>query len=184
MATTATTEPTSFRMGIVCSWRIFLSNYLPAAGWALSYDFVNSVYHVAITASNNGDGTHLVALTAQQTAAFTAGDYAYAAKVTKSAEVYEVRRGLITALPAMTAAADVRSHAKKVLDALQSLIEGKATSDVASYSIAGRSLARMMPDELMRWTTHYRIIYAREVAADRLSRGIGTRRRINVRFGG
>ena len=43
---------------------------------------------------------------------------------------------------------DVRTHAEKVFEALEALIEGRPTKDVTSYSIAGRSLTRMSPDPI------------------------------------
>ena len=39
--------------------------------------------------------------------------------------------------------ADLRSHAKIVLDSLEAVIQGRANMDQSSMSIAGRSLSRM-----------------------------------------
>ena len=44
--------------------------------------------------------------------------------------------------------ADLRSHAKIVLDSLEAVIENRANMDQSSMSIAGRSLSRMSVDEL------------------------------------
>ena len=49
-----------------------------------------------------------------------------------------------------------------MLDAIEALIEGRATKDVSSYSIAGRSLTRMTPDELVKWRSTYRAEVARQ----------------------
>jgi len=86
-----------------------------------------------------------------------AGTYAYAIKATRVADaaVRTVQNGSLQVLPD-PASQDVRTHAEKVLEAIEALIEGRATKDVSSYSIAGRSLTRMSPDELVKWRSHYR----------------------------
>jgi len=92
------------------------------------------------------------------------GTYAYAIKATRLADnaVRTVQTGTLR-LNADPASQDVRTHAEKVLEAIEALIEGKATKDVMSYSIAGRSLTRMSADELVKWRGHYR----NEVASQR-----------------
>ncbi len=113
-------------------------------------------------------------------AAAAAGIYAYAIKATRIADdaVRTVASGSIRVLPDPSAQ-DVRSHAEKVLDAIEALIEGRATKDVTSYSIAGRSLTRMSPDELVKWRSHYR----NEVAKQRnAGKPAGGRRIILARF--
>src|SRR5690606_30112936 len=86
-----------------------------------------------------------------------AGTYAYAIKATRVSDsaVRTVQSGTLQVL-ADPASQDVRTHAEKVLEAIELLIEGRATKDVSSYSIAGRSLTRMSPDELVKWRSHYR----------------------------
>ena len=39
---------------------------------------------------------------------------------------------------------------------IESILEGKADSDVASYSIQGRSLTKLAIDELLQWRDYYR----------------------------
>jgi hypothetical protein len=93
-----------------------------------------------------------------------AGSYSYVIKATRVSDdvVRTVERGTLI-VDADPTTQDTRSHAERTLDAIEALIEGRATTDVASYSIAGRSLSRMTPDELVKW----RSVYRAEVAAQR-----------------
>lgn len=106
-----------------------------------------------------------------------AGDYAYSIRATRSADnaVRTVATGTVIVLPDPVTA-DTRSHAEKVLEAIEALIEGRATKDVSSYSIAGRSLTRLTPDELVKW----RSFYKNEVAIQRAAGKPNGGRRIRL----
>ncbi len=108
------------------------------------------------------------------------GIYAYAIKATRLSDnaVRTVQSGTLRLL-ADPASQDVRTHAEKVLEAIEALIEGRATKDVTSYSIAGRSLTRMSPDELVKWRSHYRNEVARQRTAGKPN---GGRRMTLARF--
>jgi hypothetical protein len=75
-----------------------------------------------------------------------------------SSEVYEVDRGTILFLPRydQAAAYDDRSHARKMLDAIESLLESRASADVLEYTIGSRHLKKMSPKELTDWRDYYR----------------------------
>ena len=51
---------------------------------------------------------------------------------------------------------DTRSHAKVMVDKLESLLEGKADADVSSYAIAGRSLNKLTVEEMLKWRDYYK----------------------------
>jgi len=70
---------------------------------------------------------------------------------------------------------DGRGHAERVLEAIEAVIEGRATIDQQSYQINNRSLSRTPIADLMRLRSHYR----NEVARHR-SRRWG--RRVKVSF--
>ena len=50
---------------------------------------------------------------------------------------------------------DRRSHAEVMVGKINSILEGRADSDVSSYSIKSRSLTRLSIDELIRWRDYY-----------------------------
>jgi len=49
-----------------------------------------------------------------------------------------------------------REHVKKMLQAIENLLEGKITQDVQSYSIEGRSLTKLSTTELLAMRDYYR----------------------------
>ena len=51
---------------------------------------------------------------------------------------------------------DPRAHAEIMLQKIETILEGKADSDVSSYSINGRSLNKFTPSELLEWRDYYR----------------------------
>lgn len=61
-------------------------------------------------------------------------------------------------------------------------MEGKSTADVLSYSIGGRSISKMSPEELIKWRSFYKTEYQRELEAEGIARGEDNPRRIGVRF--
>lgn len=156
--------------------------YPSSAGWTLKYRLAPRVAGTAIdlTASAESDG-YRVQVAAASTIGWAAGFYTWTAYVEKAAERYTVGRGQLEIRAASTtlaAGSDGRTHARKVLDAIESVIEGRATLDQQEYAIAGRSLKRMAIDELMR----FRRIYQSEVKAEELAAGIGTARTLQVRL--
>jgi hypothetical protein len=58
---------------------------------------------------------------------------------------------------------DHSSHAERMLAAVEATLEGRATSDQLSVTVAGRSLAKHSIDDLLR----LRRLYAQEVQASR-----------------
>jgi hypothetical protein len=78
--------------------------------------------------------------------------------------------------------ADPRSHAEIMVDKIESLLEGRADSDVDSYSIAGRSLSKLSFDELIKARDYFRSEVKQEKAAELAERGLNTGATIKVRF--
>ena len=57
---------------------------------------------------------------------------------------------------------DLRSQAKKNLDAIDAVLAGKVTADVQSYKINGRELVKMGVPSLLTLRGYYAAIYKRE----------------------
>ena len=72
---------------------------------------------------------------------------------------------------------DPRTHAEIMLDKIEALLEGRADGDMSSYSIAGRSITKMTPEELLTWRDYYRrevAVYRRRNAIARGRKGAAT----------
>ena len=68
---------------------------------------------------------------------------------------------------------EVQSHARKVLSAIEAVIEGRASQDQMSYSIAGRSLARMPIEDLLLFRDRYRSEWLKDKRLTRARKGYG-----------
>lgn len=177
-------EPDIITAGDTATWRRFFADYLPTDGWALSYALVNSGGRILIPSASD-NSSHLVEVPAATTAAWAAGAYDWQAYVTKGAERHAVGQGRVSIRPNFAAQAsglDARGHARKVLDALRSTMEGKASSDQLAMSIRGRSISRMSASELIKWLDFYEKQAAREDQEDRARRGLRSKRRISYRI--
>ena len=119
------------------------------------------------------------------TGGYTTGDYFWVLKVTQSSDSEEriLETGKITVKDNyFGTTGDTRSHSKIMVDKLESLIEGKADSDVSSYAIAGRSLNKLTPEELITWYNFYKSKYQQEVKEFRIGRNEGSGAVVKVRF--
>lgn len=181
--TVPTREPESVRVGDTLKFTKSLPDFDPAAD-TLNYSFVNASNIYTVTATDNGDGNFLINVLPATTAAWAAGSYRWAAQVTTAGgEKHTVESGTINILPdLMSAAVDDRSHVKKVLDALEAVIENKATKDQLSYSIGGRSISLMSTSDILLFRDRYKAEYQAEQRAERIKRGLGHGGKIKVRF--
>lgn len=114
----------------------------------------------------------------QETMAFEAGHYKYRVVVTDGTDVYTAWRGNAEVKLDPNVPGNDMSHVEKVLRALEATIEGKATSDILNYSIRGRSIGRMSPDELLSWRDKYRRFWKEEQHEEDISNGLDTQRGI------
>lgn len=138
-------------------------DYPKSDGWALSYRLIPRVSGTAITftagASQYNAIDYRVQVSAATTALWTAGFYSWAALVTKAAERFLIDTGEVEvkADPGVSdAPSDTRTHARKTLDAIEAVIEGRATKDQMAYTIGTRSLQRTPLADLLKFRAAYR----------------------------
>jgi hypothetical protein len=184
-----TTEPTSVVIGTLVQWkRADLSDiYAPA-----SYDLIYNIrlrngdgVDKVVTATTATDGSFLVTLNANVTGAMVAGDYVWQAFISRKSDgaKVSVSQGNITLLSNLDQnGADNRSHAQIMVEKIQSLLEGRADKDVSSYSIQGRSLAKMSITDLMMWRDYYRKEVAKEKQDALIAAGKSSGATVKVRF--
>ncbi len=177
-------EPAFVVAGDSITWKKSLADYPAGAGWVLNYRLINAAGKIDIIGTASGDD-HLISVTAAASAAWAAGDYTWTAYVTKTVERYTLASGAITVKPNLAAQAegyDTRSHAVKTLDAIEAVIEGRATQSHLSYSIAGRQMQFIPITELLVFRDKYRIEVRSEENAARVANGLASRNRILVRL--
>ncbi len=171
------TEPVQLIIGDRWVWkRTDLGSDYPPASYALSYSLRlqgTGATEIEIAASESGSD-YLVEVAAATTAAYTAGDYQWQAYITRTSdsERATIGTGYVEAVANRDAATtDPRSHSKIVLDAVEAVLENRATKDQESYSIAGRSLARTSLSELLNLRDRYRAEYKAELDAANIAAG-------------
>jgi hypothetical protein len=182
--TVPTIEPKKFAIGTTLKFKRSLPNYLPST-WTLSYALVMTGQQITFTASDNGDGTHLVNVDEATTAAWAAGIYRWQSYITDGTDKFAVNTGTIeltSDFDASTSGFDDRAHVKKVLDALEATILGKASKDQAFYMIAGRQISRTPVEDLIRWRNLYKSEYSRLQQEEDLARGLSGQHKIRTRF--
>ncbi len=185
-ATIPTKEPDIFVVGDTVKWnRTDLSDY-PATTWTLTYYFYNSSKSFSVAATADGS-TYSVVISATTSAGYTAGDYKWDAYVSYGTERYKVDTGYVT-LKANSGALtggtgyDYSSTIKKIFDAIEAVIYGRASKDQSSYTIAGRTLERTPIADLIRLRNFYKSELERELAAEKINLGDTPAGKIRVRF--
>lgn len=170
--------PDLITAGVTLRIEVSLAEY-PAPDWSLDLRMVGIA---ALDVSSEAMGTgHVLAADPVTTAAWESGRYAYQLRATDGTDVVQIERGeLVIAQDLDQAAAgfDGRSHARRVLDAIEAVIEDRATKDQQSYTINNRSLSRTPLADLLKLRAKYRA----EVQAETAS-GAGYGRMVKVRFG-
>lgn len=128
---------------------------------------------------------YLFTVTSAESANFSPGKYHWQLEILQnsSGNRVVVDLGDFDAIPDMDVnQADPRIHAEIMIDKIQSILEGKADSDVASYSIAGRSLNKMSFAELQDARDRYRAELVRHENKELVKRGKANGSTIKVRF--
>jgi hypothetical protein len=187
-ANALTKEPTDITAGSFVQWTRsdLAADYAPA-----SYDLIytarirggeNPEIKITATASN---GLFLATISNAVSALYVPGDYFWQAEIQRKSDNAKVLvdRGSWKIIPSLdNSLADPRSHAEIMLDKINSLLEGKADKDVSSYSIQGRSIAKMNINDLIAWRDYYRKEIAREKVAANIAAGKQSGATIKARF--
>lgn len=181
-------EPDELVVGARWAWtRPDITNAYPTSAYTLKYRFNLMVSNGAVktfTAAKTG-GAHVVEVAAATTAAYTAGDYSWQAVVVRDSDSEEVTvdSGFSVFVPKLSGStADTRSHAYITMKAIEAVIQGVATKEQQSYSIAGRSLTRYSHKELVDFYERYKRMWKAEMEAKRRKSGRKTGSRVLVKM--
>lgn len=123
--------------------------------------------NIDMTAVPNGMG-HRFNVPASETTDWPAGVYHYAVRVTDGDAIREVETGrveILADLAAVSAPTDLRSHARRTLDAIEAVLEKRASRDQERYTINNRELWRTPIGDLLKLRDTYRAEVRKEDAA-------------------
>jgi len=182
------TEPENFTVGDYVQWKRtdFVADY-PTASYSAQYvarihQGGNSEFTVDATEVSDG---YLFTITSAESALYTAGKYHWQLEITQTSSGNRVviddgDFNIIVDLDDNQA--DPRIFAEIMVGKIESLLSGKADSDVSSYSIAGRSLTKMSFQELIDARDFYRGEIVQHEAKELAKHGKTGSQTIKVRF--
>lgn len=184
MSDIPTKEPTSVTAGDTITWLIALPDYPATDGWALNYALRGAAGNIDITATASG-ADYLVEITAANSAAWPFGNYQWTKYVEKGAgaSLERVTLGTNTIIinrnwAAVTGSIDTRSHARKCLEAIEAVLEGRASRSDAEYEIdtgsGRRRLKSLTVEELLKFHSHYQQFVRQEDEQARLNAGLSS----------
>ena len=151
-------EPLEITAGDSVSWSLYLADYLPSGGWTLKYA-LRGPDVIDIDTTPDGE-SHKVDVAGSVSKDWAAGNYSWARYVehTDTTRV-TLATGRIKIHPDLIAAAagfDGRSHAEKVLEAIERVIEGRATRGDQELQFDGKKIVKMTVSELIQLRQQYR----------------------------
>ena len=173
--------PYNLTAGVTLAFQINLTAY-PADDWSLTLH-LRGPSSIDVTANSEG-ALYQFTETATNTKTWKAGHYRYALVASRKQgdDVVQVDSGTMEIIPdllAMTDGTDTRSHAQKVLEAIEAVLEGRARKDQSKYKINNRELERTPLPELLEFRKTYKAEVAREL---RKAKGLSPFQHVRVRF--
>ena len=146
---------------------------------------INKDNKYSIIATADDDDKYVFEALPATTSTYAPGNYGFYVYVEQEYEGTVIERhlaeqGTITVYPDITtvSAADIRSHPKKVLDAIEAILENRATIDQQMYMIGGRQLVRTPISDLLK----LRSLYKQEYEAELIGITGKNSRKIRTRF--
>ena len=150
------TMPSSVRAGVTTE--VSYSASSDAVAVAMVANFAGTVE--TISAAEQADGTWL--LTFPQTTDYAAGRYSYVVyEVDSDGTKTTIGSGAFAMLPSL-ASGDPRTNAEKILDAINAVIEGRATKNQARVRVGDKDITYMTIAELISAKAVYEDIVASE----------------------
>lgn len=157
--------PTEIKAGLSFELTVERADY-PAPDWTVLL-LLRGPSAIDLTSVDAG-ALHRLSATAAVSSGWLPGEYAYSLRATNGADVVELESGAVPLradLATATPGTDQRLHTRKVLAAIEAVIEGRATLDQERYRIGERELHRTPIADLLKLRAHYRAELARETAA-------------------
>lgn len=143
--------PAEFIAGDTWAWTRELADY-PATTWTAIVYFENAAGTFSAAAVADGSD-HAFSIASETTATKKAGRYRWAIRVTDGTTTTTAESGWVDVRtdPAAAGTSDPRSDARKMLDALNAFLVGKATTAQQAFTLNGRSMSTYTLTELLEW---------------------------------
>lgn len=174
--------PAELTAGDSLQWTTTLADYSASDSWSVSTYFRADDGRRFEVVMSGVTTTWTGTLDGSDTSKWSAGVYSWHTVVSKNADRITVDHGQIRVLPDPEGETPP-SHARRMLDAIEALIEGRLTSDKAErFTINGQSIDKMPSNEIREWRNYYAAEVAAERNRDRQFRGGRSHRIVRTRF--
>ena len=183
-----TTEPYSFVAGDRIAWkRTDLGSDYSNSSYTLTYEArLEAAGGTAFTITAAADGSdYKVEVGSSTTEDYDAGTYHWSAFITRDSdsERIQIDSGTFKVeANKKTSVTDPRTHVKKVLDAIEGVIEGRASKDQENLTVEGMTLVRTPIEDLLVLYSKYKAMYVQEKRAERMRKGKKHSGKIYTRF--
>lgn len=165
MPTPPTSLPAQLYAGDTATWSRSFGDYSSADGWTLKYTIIGSTgTPYSFTAAAQADGSFLVTVDASATADWSPGRYRITEYVESGGQRFTLNNAPITIIAQLagaTGGVDMRSHARKMLDAIEAYLEAR-TPTTMMIIIDGKRLEHYPLPEILAMRDKYRIEVLRE----------------------
>jgi len=163
--------PYNIQQGDSITLSFYHENYNPAE-WTLKLS-ARGFNSFDITYNDDGNNGFTYTISPVESSAFAPGYYNYSLYAENLTDRTSIEVGTLKVsidILAITDPVDIRSHAKKVLDAIESVIEGVANTDAKQMILGGRQLTRYSHKELLELRSKYKSEYElEEIKSGRIS---------------
>jgi len=178
-------EPTKFTAGDTVTFNRVHSDYCPADGWALAYTLAGQGGIIKQRQGVPVDDGFDFEFTADDTAGLARGSYRLVGRVTRGTQAHTIYNGELEVLQnifAAETAVDTRHRLEKRLEAINAVIDGRASTDQQYLAIGGRTLQRMPYAELKELRNDTRLELKAVRNREGMARGLPNQNLIKARF--
>ena len=145
-------EPVQIVQGDTINFIRYFGNYPASQGWQLQYNLRGGAQAIQFSSVANGD-SHVLTVAAAVTATWLNGQYemegfAINAALGQRERIYLNNLLVILDLSAAPADQDIRTHAQKMLEAIEAVQLGKFKHDILESEVEGTRLQRLTPIQL------------------------------------
>ena len=173
--TVPTNIPAQARAGATFTFKLSLADFSASESWAVTYSLrLKNGSAISFTSAASGSD-HLVEVPYSTTASWMPGTYSGVAVVSNGTQKFEVWKGKLSVLPDVANSpegSDLRSIARRTLDNIEAVIEGRASSTVLNSSVEGTSLSRIPHADLIMLRDRYVEIVAAEDREEDAANGV------------
>lgn len=180
-------EPQEIVCGDRIQWTRTFRDF-PATSWTLTYYFRGNAAGAQIDVTATADGSdYSVDIPTTDSATYVPGTYYWQAFVSQSGDRKLVSEGrlVVKANPSdIIEPVDNRSHARKVLEALNILIERGSLTGIQRYTLqaVGRNVDRWSVTDLLKIREYYVALVKAEEKQEAIDRGESAGDQVLVRF--